>query len=60
MITPEQLSQELQKGGDIPNLVSGALTPKALRLIAKTLALMRYPPESGRLAEICRKNTGNG
>ncbi len=37
-ITPEQLRQELEAGGDIPDLVSGALTPKALRLTAKTLA----------------------
>ncbi len=46
-ITPEQLRQELEAGGDLPDLVSGALTPKALRLTAKTLALMRdpYPPE---------------
>ncbi|MDQ4147514.1 MAG: hypothetical protein M3120_07505, partial [Pseudomonadota bacterium] len=26
-ITPEQLRQELEKGGDIPDLVSGPLTP---------------------------------
>jgi hypothetical protein len=44
MITPEQLRQELEAGGDIPDLASGRLTPKALRLTAKTLALMRYPP----------------
>jgi hypothetical protein len=45
--TPDQLRQELEAGGDIPDLVSGTLTPEALRLIAKTLALMRdpYPPE---------------
>jgi hypothetical protein len=45
--TPEQLRQELEEGGDLPDLVSGALTPNALRLTAKTLALMRdtYPPE---------------
>jgi hypothetical protein len=59
-IKPERLHQELETGGDMPDLVSGALTPKALRLIAKTLALMRYPPESERPPEICRKNTGNG
>jgi hypothetical protein len=46
-ITPEQLRQELEAGGDFPDLVWGALTPNALRLIAKTLALMRdpYTPE---------------
>ncbi len=38
-ITPEQLRQELEDNGDIPDLVSGALTPKALRLTARTLAL---------------------
>ncbi len=36
-ITPEQLQQELEAGGDLFDLVSGALTPKA-RLTAKTLA----------------------
>src|SRR5215217_1160140 len=41
-ITPEQLRAELTEGGDIPDLVSGALTSKALRLTARTLALMRY------------------
>jgi hypothetical protein len=45
-ITPEQLRQELEAGGDLPDLISDALTPKALRLMAKTLALMRYPPEN--------------
>ncbi|MGH8502880.1 MAG: hypothetical protein ACREVE_10525 [Gammaproteobacteria bacterium] len=46
-ITPAQLRTELQQGGDIPDVVSGALTPRALRMIAETLALMRYalPPE---------------
>ncbi len=41
------MRQELEAGGDLPDLVLGALTPKALRLIAKTLALMRdpYTPE---------------
>jgi hypothetical protein len=43
MITPEHLRQELEEGGDIPDLVSGVLTPTALRLTAKTLALMHYP-----------------
>jgi hypothetical protein len=47
-ITPEQLRQALEAAGDLPDLVSGALTPKALRLIARTLALMRYPPENER------------
>lgn len=41
-LTPEELRQELTKGGGIPDLQSGALTPKALRLTARTLALMRY------------------
>jgi hypothetical protein len=41
-ITPEQLHQELEEDGDIPDLVSGALTPEALRVTARTLALMRY------------------
>ncbi|HEX2238697.1 MAG TPA: hypothetical protein VHJ19_10280 [Gammaproteobacteria bacterium] len=41
------MRQELEAGGDLPDVVSGALMPKALRLTAKTLALMRdpYPPE---------------
>ncbi len=47
-ITPEQLHLELEEAGDLHDLVSGALTPKALRLTAKTLALMRYGPGSGR------------
>jgi hypothetical protein len=47
-ITPEQLHQELEVSGDLPDLVSGALTPNALRLTAKTLALMRCLPESER------------
>jgi hypothetical protein len=42
-ITPEQLRSELTEGGDMPDLVSGALTPQVLRLTARTLALMRYP-----------------
>jgi hypothetical protein len=42
-LTPEQLRAELTEGGDIPDLQSGALTPQALRLTARTLALMRYP-----------------
>jgi hypothetical protein len=42
-ITPAQLHAELREGGDIPDLVSGGLTLQALRLTARTLALMRYP-----------------
>jgi hypothetical protein len=42
-ITPAQLHAELREGGDLPDLVSGALTPQALRLTARALALMRYP-----------------
>ncbi|HKF96512.1 MAG TPA: hypothetical protein VKB96_18365, partial [Gammaproteobacteria bacterium] len=45
-ITPDQLRRELEAGGDIPDLVSGALTPQALRLTARALALMRYPHAS--------------
>jgi hypothetical protein len=39
--------QDLEESGDIPDLTSGALTPTALRLMAKTLALMHdpFPPE---------------
>jgi hypothetical protein len=40
-ITPEQLRRELEEGGDVPDLVSGALTLQALRLTARTVALMR-------------------
>jgi hypothetical protein len=54
-ITPEQLRQELEAGGDLPDLISGALTPKALRLMATTLALMRYPPENDTAALISRR-----
>ncbi len=36
-LTPEQLRQELEENGDIPDLVSGELTPAALKLIAETL-----------------------
>lgn len=42
-ITPEHLHAELEAGGDLPDLESGALTPRALRLAAETSALMRYP-----------------
>jgi hypothetical protein len=41
-ITAEQLRMELKEGGDLLDLQSGALAPQALRLTAKTLALMRY------------------
>jgi hypothetical protein len=58
-LTPEELRAELTESGDLPDLVSGALTTKASRQTAKTLVLMRYPPESERLAEICRSNKGN-
>jgi hypothetical protein len=60
MITPAQSHQELEVGGYLPDLVSGALTSKALRLMAKTLALMRCSPERERPPKICRENTGNG
>jgi hypothetical protein len=43
IITPEQLRQELDEDGDLPDLASGALTPQALWLTARTLALIRYP-----------------
>ncbi len=45
-ITPEQLRQELEENGDIPYLVSGVLTPAALRLTAETLSNMRYGGEA--------------
>jgi hypothetical protein len=54
------LRQELEAGDGLPNLVSGALTAKALRLTAKTIALMRYSPQSEWPPEICKKNTDNG
>ena len=50
-ITPEQLRQELEAGGDIPDLVSGTLTSKVLRLTGKTLALMRCSPEREQFPE---------
>ncbi len=40
-ITGEQLYAELEEGGDLPDIYSGTLTPKVLRLTAETLALMR-------------------
>ena len=58
-ITPEQLRRELKENGDIPDLVSGALTPKALRLTAKTLALTCCSPENKQPPEIYRRNTVN-
>ncbi len=59
-LTRDQLRHELEAGADIPDLVSGVLTTKASRQTAKTLVLMRYPPESEQLPEICRRNIGNG
>jgi hypothetical protein len=47
--TPEQLRQELKERTDLPHLISGALSLKALRLTANALALMRYPY----LPELC-------
>jgi hypothetical protein len=41
-MTDEQLRAELEEGGDLEDVQCGALTPKALRLTAETLALMRY------------------
>lgn len=41
-ITPEQLRDELEGDGDLRDLISGALTPRALRMTAETLTLMRY------------------
>jgi hypothetical protein len=45
-ITPGQLHQELEAGGDLFDVACGALASKALWLTATTLALMRYPPEN--------------
>jgi hypothetical protein len=47
-ITPEQLRQDLEEGSDVPELILGALTARALRLTAKTLVLMGYWTGSGR------------
>jgi hypothetical protein len=58
-LTPEQLRQELTEGGDIPALASAEVTPQALRLTARTLALMRYSPESERLPDLGRGRTGD-
>jgi hypothetical protein len=41
-ITDVQLRQELEEGGDLVAMQSGALTLNGLRLTAETLALMRY------------------
>jgi hypothetical protein len=41
-ITPERLRRELEENGDIANLVSGALQPAVLRLVAETLNTMQY------------------
>ncbi len=41
-IAPEQLRQELELGGDLPDLASGALTSAALRLTAELLDTMQY------------------
>ena len=38
-ITGEQLYAELEEGSNLPNIYSGTLTSKALRLTAETLAL---------------------
>jgi hypothetical protein len=43
-ISAAQLRQELEEGGDLPDLQSGVLTTHGLRLIAETLALMKYSP----------------
>ncbi len=47
-ITPKQPQHELEENGDLPDLVSGALTPAALRLTAETPNTMQYVggPES--------------
>ena len=50
-ITPEQLQQELEAGGDTPDLVSGALTPAALRQIAETLNTMQRAGDEDRRSQ---------
>jgi hypothetical protein len=40
-ITPEQLWQELEANGDLPQLESGALSVKALRQVAMIVAALR-------------------
>jgi len=56
-LAPDQLREELNESGDMPDLVSGALTPQALMLTARTLALMRYPPKSEQLPDLNREIT---
>ena len=56
-ITDVQLRQELEEGGDLVAMQSGALTLNGLRLTAETLALMRYPSESERLPDLNREKT---
>lgn len=41
-ITSEQLYTELEEGSDFPDIRSGTITLKILRLTAETLSLMRY------------------
>jgi hypothetical protein len=50
-ITGEQLYAELEEGGDHPDIYSETLTPKALRLTAETLALMRGSMTLGRVTK---------
>jgi hypothetical protein len=54
------LRQELEAGGDIPDLISGTFTPEALWLTAKTLALMhdQKPPCSQGHPDLNRKRSG--
>jgi hypothetical protein len=40
-IDVDQLRAELKESGDLPDVVSGALMPEALRQVAETLAVMR-------------------
>jgi hypothetical protein len=56
-ITPEQLRQELEEGGDLQDLLSGALTSQGLRLTAETLARTRYsePASDGSCREARRQ-----
>ncbi len=55
-ITPPQLRQKLKAGGDIADLESGAITPAALRSMAKTLHTMRYAgPQSDTETEARRR-----
>ena len=46
-ITPERLRRELEENGDIPDVVSGALTSAALRSTAETLNNMKYAGGAG-------------